>query len=76
MNRLLDIAPGMYASLSIAATLNMRSIDFDDFPVVPRRISHAYDPNAGFMSTDVEFEGYTDETTLLNGSPKKITFSY
>jgi hypothetical protein len=74
INRLIDIAPAMY--ITIDASDNLRGLALDRLPVLPKRISHSYDPETGTFLTDIEGEGYTDEDTRIEGAPPDLPFSF
>jgi hypothetical protein len=74
INRLIDVAPAMYVTLD--ASDNIRALDLDRLPVMVKRVSHSYDPVSGVLSTNISGEGYTDETTRIEGAPPDMPFSF
>jgi hypothetical protein len=74
LNTLLDIAPAMYITQD--AQDNSRGLDLSQLPVLIKRISHSYDPMTGVFTTNIEGEGYTDESTRLEGAPPSLPFSF
>lgn len=63
INRMLDIAPGMYFTLTASAVKNARQISFTDKKFLPTRIEYTSDNEKGFVKVDVDCEGET------SGSP-------
>jgi hypothetical protein len=74
INRLHDVGPGQYITLD--AGNNVRGLALDNLPMQIKRISHTYDPATGWFQTALSGEGYTDETTRLEGAPPSLPFSF
>jgi hypothetical protein len=58
-NRMFDIAPAMYATLSVSGSQNARGISFTDKKMLPKRIDYNPDPEKGYMLTQITFEAET-----------------
>lgn len=67
--RALDICPWQYATVTLAADENPRGIVLTNFKIIPRRVSLSYQggEDGGVLLTDVDFEGYTTETSSCDG---------
>lgn len=76
LNRLLDVAPAMYVTLDLPADRNPRGLDLTQFPVLVRRVTYSHDPESGVFLIDVQGEGYTDETTRLEGPAPQLPFVF
>ena len=67
--RALDICPWQYATITLAAADNPRGIVLTNFKIIPRRITLSFQggDEGGVLLADVDFEGYTTETTSCDG---------
>jgi hypothetical protein len=54
--RLFDIAPAMYATITISAASNPRGIALTAARLIPRRVSYSFDDNTGELRTNATFE--------------------
>ncbi len=54
--RLFDIAPRMYATITISSADNPRGIALTDVRLIPRRVEMGHDPETGEAQTAVTFE--------------------
>ncbi len=54
--RLFDIAPRMYATITISSADNPRGIALTDVRLIPRRVEMGHDPETGKAQTAVTFE--------------------
>lgn len=63
INKMLDIAPGMYFTLTASAVMNARQIGFTDKRFLPTRVEYSVDNEKGLVKVDVDCEGET------SGSP-------
>jgi hypothetical protein len=75
-NHLLDVAPAMYVTLDAPASSNARGLDLTQFPVLITRVVHTYDAMTGILLTNLEGEGYTDETTRIDGPAQRLPFTF
>lgn len=55
-NRMIDIAPASYCTLSIASGDTPRGVVWSTQRIIPRKITQTWDPVSGAPSTTVEFE--------------------
>jgi hypothetical protein len=58
-NRLIDIAPRQYVTLTIAAEDTPRGVAFADKRFIPRRVELEYDNDSGSIQTRLDLEGET-----------------
>lgn len=58
-NRMMDIAPRQYLTLTIAAGDTERGLTWTAQKIIPRRISFAHDPETGWLATELECEAET-----------------
>lgn len=59
INHMLDIAPGMYMTLTVSAVSNARRIGFTSMRFLPTRIEYKIDAKTGIVSIEVDCEGET-----------------
>ena len=59
-NRMFDIAPAMYATMSLTAAQNTRGVFFTDKRMLVKRIEYRIDPEKGYFTSEMAFE---EETT-------------
>ena len=55
-NRLIDIAPRQYCTMTIAAADNPRGIALTSARLIPRKVAFNYDPESGALTTSGTFE--------------------
>jgi hypothetical protein len=58
-NRLIDIAPNQYATLSIDAADTPRGVTWTNKRMIPSRVEHRFDDKSGAVTTGVEYEPET-----------------
>jgi hypothetical protein len=68
-NRLVDIAPAQYVTLSVAAADTPRGITWTNQKLIPRRVSFNHDTESGALLTDLDCEAETTGT----GQPAGVT---
>jgi hypothetical protein len=68
-NRLIDIAPAQYVTLSLAATDTPRGVVWTAQKLLPRRVSYQHDPEHGALLVELEAEGETSGPAGVTVTP-------
>lgn len=58
-NRMFDIVPAMYATMSVSGSQNARGISFTNMKCLPKRIDYSIDAEKGYLTVQMTLEGET-----------------
>lgn len=58
-NRMFDIVPAMYATMSVSGSQNARGISFTNMKCLPKRIDYNIDAEKGYLTVQMVLEGET-----------------